>query len=89
MKAKQRDTYRWELVNEAGEVEDDGIKFAWNSAIRAGEDALRDVPGRGAFMRDGKPDLVTVGDGPFRKHVSYAQRWTGPRGTYTVKVRQL
>lgn len=85
----QRDTYRWELVDEAGEVLDDGLKFAWNSAIRAGEDALRDVPGRGAFMRDGVPEVTTSGEGVWQQRETYEQRWTGPRGTFTVRVRRL
>ena len=82
----ERQMFRWQLKDHAGEVVDDGTRFAWNSAIRAGQDALRDIPGRGMFERDGSA-VVTYSDRHFH-HLAdtYAQRWTGPRGIFTVEV---
>lgn len=83
----ERQMFSWQLKDNAGDVVDDGTRFAWNSAIRAGQDALRDVPGRGMFERDGSAvHSFPNPRGDSRIGDTYAQRWTGPRGTFTVEV---
>jgi|SRR5665647_3618023 len=84
----KRQVFRWQLKDEAGAVVDGGTCFAWNSAIRAGQDALRDVPGRGMFDRV-EPARVTSADADRRfTGDTYAQQWSGPRGTFVVRVER-
>ena len=82
----KRQVFRWQLVDEDCKVVAYGARFAWNSALRAGQDALRDIPGRGMFDRI-EPARVTSADADRRfTGDTYEQRWSGPRGTFTVKV---
>ena len=84
----KRQVFRWQLEDTTGAVLVNGTRFAWNSALRAGQDALRDIPGRGMFDRI-EPAVVTSADAD-RRFVgdTYEQRWSGPRGTFVVRVER-